>query len=251
MTSRAKHFPSAFTRIELLVVVVVLLVLLLLASLLSSLARVNNRPVRINCMNNLKEIGTANRLWANDNGDLIPSQQFQAKGGWKELVSNTNLGPICWTNYTILQNELGQSPKLVICPVDERQPASDFTNHFSNLNVSYFVGVSANDVFPQSIAAGDRNLGPGPVPANDYGYSPSNGMGNDVAVPLAGTTCWTLKMHSDGKTAGAGNILLGDGSSQQCSSASFRVNWLRNADAPVPWPAGHVPSVPSIRLVFP
>jgi len=49
----------------------------------------------------------------------------------------------------------------------------------------------------------------------------------------------------------SGNILLGDGSAQQCSSASFRVNWLRNADAPVPWPAGHVPSVPSIRLVFP
>jgi len=247
MTSRAKHFPSAFTRIELLVVVAILLVLLLLASLLlPALARAKARSPRISCLNKLKEIGTAYRLWANDNGDLVPSQQSVTNGGWKELLTNDGQGPICWTNYLIMQNEMGQSPVMAICPDDERQPAIYFTNHFSNLNVSYFVGVSAKDEFPQSIASGDRNLGPGPFPTGDYGYSPPDGKGNDVAVPLAGTTCWTLKMHS-----GTGNILLGDGSAQQASSTSFRANWLRNATPTTNWPVGRAPSVPSIRLVFP
>jgi hypothetical protein len=36
-------------------------------------------------------------------------------------------------------------------------------------------------------------------------------------------------MHSANNTAGAGNNLLGDGSVQQTTSASFRINWLKNA----------------------
>ena len=40
---------------------------------------------------------------------------------------------------------------------------------------------------------------------------------------------WSAKIHSAGNTAGAGNIMLGDGSAQQCSSANFRQNYLHNA----------------------
>jgi prepilin-type processing-associated H-X9-DG protein len=58
-------------------------------------------------------------------------------------------------------------------------------------------------------------------------------------------------MHSAGSAAGAGNILLGDGSVQQVSSASFRSNYLSHAEPTTNWPAGHVPASPSIRLVFP
>ena len=106
-------------------------------------------------------------------------------------------------------------------------------------------------MYPQSIAGGDRNLGPGSVPDRDYGYSPKNGKGNDVAVPIAGPVSWSLKMHSAGNAAGAGNILLGDGSGQQTSTASFNQIWLRNAAPTTNWPAGHLPATPSIRLVFP
>jgi hypothetical protein len=151
-----------------------------------------------------------------------------------------------------MANELGQSPKLLVCPADERRPAKDFKTDFKdNTHLSYFVGVSANDVFPQSIQGGDRNLGPGTVPDPDYGYSPTNGKGNDVAVPISGPVSWSLKMHSAGNTAGAGNILLGDGSGQQASSGSFNQNWLSQFPPTTNWPASHTPSVPSIRLVFP
>ena len=47
------------------------------------------------------------------------------------------------------------------------------------------------------------------------------------------------------------NILLGDGSGQQISSAGFNKDWLRNATATTNWPVGHVPATPSIRLVLP
>jgi hypothetical protein len=58
-------------------------------------------------------------------------------------------------------------------------------------------------------------------------------------------------MHSAGNRAGSGNILLGDGSGQQMSSASFNKNWLHNAPPTTNWPVGHVPATPSVRLVFP
>lgn len=249
MKTTLQQQRTAFTFIELLVVIVIVVVM---AAMLLPARSGSHKSVRITCVNNLKEIGTAYRLWAGDNGDLVPPQQSVSKGGWKDFLTNANQGAICWTNYAIMANELGLNPKLLVCPSDERRPAKDFKTDFrDNTHLSYFVGVSANEVYPQSIQSGDRNLGPGTVPDSDYGYSPTNGKGNDVAVPISGPVSWSLKMHSAGNTAGAGNILLGDGSGQQTSSAGFRTNWLIHADPTTNWPAGHIPSSPSIRLVFP
>jgi len=49
------------------------------------------------------------------------------------------------------------------------------------------------------------------------------------ATASGGLVGWSAKLHSAGNTSGAGNILLGDGSGQQMSSAGFQQNWLRNA----------------------
>jgi hypothetical protein len=248
MKQTAQQNLSAFTIIETLVVIVVLAVLI---SMLLPPRRVHSSLNRISCVNNLKEIGTAYRLWAENNGDLVPPQQIVKKGGWADLLTNADQGAICWTNYALMANDMGQSPKLVICPADERKYSFSFTNGFDNTHVSYFVGVSANDEFPRSTLGGDRNLGPGTIPSRDYGYSPKNGKGNDVAVPISGPVSWSLKMHSAANPAGSGNILLGDGSAQQASSVSLYQNWLRHATRATNWPAGHVPASPSIRLVFP
>jgi competence protein ComGC len=245
----------AFTLTEVIVILFVIAICVLAALILPGLSRVKGKPTRIMCVNNLKEIGTACRLWAGDNSDLVPAQQTVSHGGWKDLLTNADQGAICWTNFAIMSNELGQSPKVVVCPDDARLAAADFATDFKdNTHLSYFVGVSANDAYPQSLLSGDRNLGRGTKPDRDYGFSPQNGKGNDVAIQtntMTGPVSWSLKMHSHGSRAGAGNILLGDGSAQQVSSAEFRGNWQPFAGQTTNWPAGHVPASPSVRVVFP
>jgi hypothetical protein len=111
--------------------------------------------------------------------------------------------------------------------------------------------VSANTKSPQSLLSGDHNLGGGAQADSEYGYSPANGGGNDIALPITGPAAWSLKMHSAGKPAGAGNILLGDGSVQQVCNTSFNKTRLCNTVPTPNWPAGHGPATQSIRLVFP
>lgn len=256
MKQKATRAVSAFTRIELIVVIVLTIILgFVIASLLLPPRRVHSSTGRGSCLNNLKEIGTAYRLWAEDNGDRTPAGQTVAKGGWGDYLTNADQGALCWTNYAIMQNELGQSPKLVNCPSDERPASISFTNKFDNTHLSYFVGVSANDAHPQSLIGGDRNLGPGTKPDPEYGFSPASGKGNDVAIPISGPVSWSVKIHSAGKSAG--NILLGDGSVQligkapTSSSLPYRANFQPFTAPTTNWPAGHVPASPSIRLVFP
>jgi prepilin-type processing-associated H-X9-DG protein len=52
-------------------------------------------------------------------------------------------------------------------------------------------------------------------------------------------------------SAGAGNILLGDGSVQQVNTLGFGLNWQPVAGLTTNWPVGHVPLSPSIRVLFP
>jgi competence protein ComGC len=243
------HKSEAFTLVELIGVIVVVLFL----ALVFLPARSNHRTpyFRTKCINNLKQIGLAYRIWSNDHGDRFPALQSMANGGWREVLTNADQGFLCWTNYAIMSNELGNYPKILVCPADERVPGTNFA---ANINVSYFVGVSSDDNQPQSLLGGDRNLGLGSKPDPDYGFSPKNGRGNDVAIQTnsrVGPVCWSSKMHSPMHSGDAGNILLGDGSAQMVSTLSFRTNWQPNANPTTNWPAGHVPSSPSFRVLFP
>jgi hypothetical protein len=240
--------------LTLLELIVVIAVVLLFVVMLMPRRRVFTEPPSLRCINNLKQIGTAYRIWANNHGSHYPALQSVSDGGWRENLTNADQGFLCWTNYVIMANELGQFSKILICATDERDPVTIFANLASNLNVSYFVGVSASDYNPQSLLGGDRNLGAGTNADRDYGFSPENGRGNDVAIQTnskAGPLCWSLKIHSAGNSAGAGYILLGDGSVQQTTSFNFRSVWQPNGGLTTNWPAGHVPSSPSYRVLFP
>jgi len=226
---------SAFTRVELVVVIAIVIVL---ASMFVPPSRGKARAQRLMCMSNLREVGVADRLWQ-ETGD--------------QWLAHTADPSAIWSNYAnLLKSATNLTPKILDCPSDERQPPWDFKSNFTdNSHISYFFGAGGSNSYPQIIAAGDRNLGPGSVPDPEYGYSPTNGKGADVAVPISGPVSWSLKMHSAGNTAGAGNVLLGDGSVQLVSSSSFSANLLHNSPPTTNWPIEHLPAVPSIRLIFP
>jgi prepilin-type processing-associated H-X9-DG protein len=256
--------PYGITIVELLVVLAVLAVVISMLVPAMTRAKFRSGP---SCVNNLKQIGAAYRIWANDNGGRYPALTPVSLGGWQDDLTNSNQGPLCWTNYTIMANEMGQSPKVVACPKDQRKPATNFVStgmqntslipgilgaaDFGNSKISYFVGVGASAQNPRSILGGDRNLDAGIIPFPDYGYSPTNGQGNDVTIPLPGRLAWSLKTHSAGNVAGFGNILFGDGSVQWMTTAEFR-SWRTNCVGDTTnWPTGKIPPTPSIRLLFP
>ena len=237
---------KAFTRIE-LVVVIALLAVLIYVFVLPYFARARQGS-HILCINNMKQIGIAYRIWSNDNGDKFPDEVSQTNGGWKELLDNQNSWAYAWMNYLVMSNEFGQSSRILICPKDERKPATNFSQ-LANTNISYFVGIGANGSHPQAILGGDRNLGPGDTPRDDYGFSSADGKGIDVTIK--GPVCWSLKMHSNKSTSGAGNILLGDGSVQQITSGNLNLNWLKPATADYTnFTKGQVSSN-GVRLIFP
>jgi len=196
----SKRTTSGLTRVELIVVVFVIFIF---AAIFCSVPDRNMRrkAERIGCVNNLKAFGCAIRMWGNDNGDKYSMGLSLTNGGTMEFLASPNVFP----HFQILSNEL-QTPKVLICGADERNPATNFTTDFNDSHLSYFIGADADETNPSMFLAGDRNI--------SVNSREQSGL---VTLTTNQVVGWTRKIHKN-----QGNILFVDGHVDQLSTTRLR-----------------------------
>lgn len=148
--------------------------------------------MRLNCVNNIKQVALAYRIWAGDNGDLYPVEAITDYAGGRAF---TDKDGAC-QYMQVMSNEL-TSPKILVCPQDsKRRAATNFTTDLDNQKLSYFVGLGARCATTNLLLAGDRNL-----------LADSAPVGNQLSIGVNETIRWTKDIHRF-----QGNVALTDGS---------------------------------------
>jgi prepilin-type N-terminal cleavage/methylation domain-containing protein len=202
------HSHAAFTLPELLIVLVIVVVLV--GMIIPTPLHHPQSGYRIKCVNNLKNVGLAFRIYSNDNNNRLPWQipdPKDSKGATRVRYSDDP------TTYILaVTNEL-VTPLIVKCAADKRNAVTNWTQ-FTRTNLSYFISPDASETYPQSFLAGDRNI------TNKNGRLPA-GLHHIPTTDVAAIG-WDETIHKN-----CGNACMGDGSVQQLSSARLR-DQLRN-----------------------
>lgn len=158
----SNHRTAALTQIEVITIFFCLAILAAIGVAVTSSVynAASGHAKSMNCVNNLKQVGLAFRLWAGDNGDNFPMQLSVSNGGTMELATGNN----AWINFMAMSNELA-TPKVLYCLADKgRVPATSFQADFNNKNVSYFVNLDANTNSARALLSGDANFAINSVP---------------------------------------------------------------------------------------
>jgi prepilin-type N-terminal cleavage/methylation domain-containing protein len=260
-----KQQKKAFTLIELLVVIAIIAILA--AMLLPALAAAKKKAQKINCTNNLKQVGLAFRIWEGDNGDKYPMAVTYTAGGANEYVGHANGGTITQPNpnnmgmvFMVMSNELS-TPKIMFCPSDSLHTAgSGYATNFSYgdmlsiatpvapnkaaasgvTKISYFVNGDASEANPQDVMIGDCNIGNQTATANNgaaayrFGASAANPQPTAVVAPVQlSAAAWGAAANAWAWTANdlhqkGGNLGMADGSCQSASISGLHT-YLQNS----------------------
>ena len=162
--------------------------------------KTKGKASRITCVNNLRQIALAFRMWSNEHGDKFPwdISSEGANGGTHEVALTSQV----WRHFQAISNEL-TTPKVLVCGDDrERQRIANWDSFTNNSHLSYFIGLDANASKPQTILSGDRNL------------AISNRLlKGDISLTTSASLEWTTSIHNKN-----GNLTFADGSAAQTST---------------------------------
>jgi prepilin-type processing-associated H-X9-DG protein len=194
------------TLADVLVVVVTLAVLVIL---LAPILFGREFPAqRINCMNDLKQIGLALQIWEGNHSDQYPMRVSVTNGGAMEPVTGGDALPA----FQVMSNELG-TPKFLVCPADRFcTEAKNFI--LTSKNVSYFISPECIEANPQSIISGDDSFEVGRVVVKSGLLEISSN------TPIR----WSAARHKS-----VGNLLFADGSVLAFDNSGL-TNWLASTN---------------------
>lgn len=196
--NRCLSQASAFTRLELVIVILILAVLVVLFIPAYSNARA--KAQRIRCASHLKGIGISMKVWANDHGDKFPTMVSTNLGGSLEFAETGQV----FRHFQATSNETYTTDRLT-CPSDSRRRGLDWPT-LANSNVSYFIGLDADETSPQFLLAGDRHLDGTPPKTRNLLLSTTNT-----------SLSWGTNLHA----GTGGNVGLADGSAYQLTGAEL------------------------------
>lgn len=212
---KARKWIFGFSMLD--VLIIILAVVGFLFVILPTIARSRMQSKRINCTNNLKQVGLSFRQWGLDNEDKFPIQVAATNGG---AMEQAQLGS-AYAVFLVMSNELS-TPKVLLCPNEnnrKRVAAHNFAPTVppgsprgivpftATNNISYFVGLDADQAKSDSLITGDDNF----TVAN---VQPAKGL---LLLDTNRPVTWVNGRHPYG-----GNVALADGSVQSYSTTGFR-----------------------------
>lgn len=206
---------AAMTLFEVLVIIIILAVLV--AILLPAIVAASAKSHGITCVNNLKEISLAYRIWEGDNRNLYPTGVSVTNGG---VMESAAVGDVV-TVFQVMSNELS-TPTILVCPQDTTHTqATNFAIDFSAKNISYFAALDViHDGNGNMPLLGDDNFSVAGAPAKSGLLKIST---NSIVAWLPGRHPFYQPHFWEPPPRNFfGNVGMNDGSVQQFNSEDFQ-----------------------------